>query len=156
MHDKCYRPTLAMCIVVKQAGAPEFPIGMLTVVPQLTCNALGSTRDRGFAWYLADAPGEVYRDVLKSPRVKGVATALIDCSLQATLEASGDGTHLLHADPNGGEKLVEFYGQRCRMTRLPPTNGPVTWLRLTSSPTEYFHFDNGQSRAFCATFDARR
>ena len=156
VHSLLYKPALAMCLVVKQAGAPEFPIGMLTAVPRLPCTAFGLTRDRGFAWYLADAPTEAYRDVLKVPPVKGVATVLIDCSLQATFDASGEGTHLLHADPRGGPKLTDFYIEKCRMTQLPTTNGPVTTVLRRGNPAEYFHFDDDQAKAFCAAFEARR
>lgn len=156
VHSRVHKPALAMCLVVKQAGAPEFPIGMLTVVPQLPCTAFGVMRDRGFAWYLADAPAEVYREVLKVPGIKGVAMVLLDCSLQATLDASGDGTHLLHADPKGGPKLTDFYIERCGMTRLPTSNGPVTNVLRRENPSEYFHFNDDQAQAFCGKYEARR
>lgn len=150
-------PAQAMCLVVKQVGAPEFPIGMLTMVPSLSCNAFGVVRERGFGWYLSDAPAEAYRQVLKIPAIKGVAAALIDCSIQATVDAAGDATHLLHADPNGGAKLIEFYRDRCFMVQLPSTNGPITPVfRRLDKPEEYFHFDDAQAKGYSANYDPRR
>jgi hypothetical protein len=108
-------------MVIKQVGSPEFPIGMLSMVPILNCAVSGNFCDLGFCWYLSDAPAEAYRQVLKIPPIKGVAAALIDCSIQATLDVSGDRTHLLHADPNGGDKLISFY-KGCNMTQLPATH----------------------------------
>ena len=114
-------------------------------------------RERGFGWYLSDAPAEAYRQVLKIPAIKGVAAALIDCSIQATVDAAGDTTHLLHADPNGGAKLIEFYRDRCFMVQLPSTNGPITPVfRRLDKPEEYFHFDDAQAKGYSANYDPRR
>ena len=156
-HGMFLGPTRAMCVVIKQVGAPEFPIGMLTMVPRLNCNAFGVVRERGFSWYLSDAPFEVYQQVLKIPPVRGVASALLDCSIQSTLDIAGDGTHLLHADPRGGDKLIRFYRDTCRMVQLPPTNGSVTKVfRRQDDPEEYFHFDDAQARTYSAKYDPRR
>ena len=149
-------PALAMAIVVQPSGASSFPIGMLTAVPDFTCTAFGTTRSRGFAWFLSDAPQEVYTRVLHQPAVRGVAKALIDCSIQATLDRSFDGTHLLHADPNGGTKLTNFYVVKCGMTQLLNSNGPVTPVWRRGHPDEYFHFDKSAALSFCSKYDPRR
>lgn len=149
-------PALALAMVVDTGTTGWFPIGMLTTVPRLFTDALGSKRDRGFGWYLADAPSEVYTGILKCPRVRDVAAALLDCGVQANTDRGHDGTFLLHADPKGGDRLQDFYRSRCGMTQLP-ANGPAVTPVFRRGPTdEYFHFDAAQARAFCQQFDPRR
>ena len=149
-------PAIAVAMVIDTGATGPFPIGMLTSVPKLYCNALGVPRHRGFAWYLADAPGEVYSRLLQRPYVKGVAKALLDCGIQAALDQTGDGTFLLHADAKGGARLQAFYRSKCGMDQLPTNSGPITqWFRRGSSD-EYFHFDDVQAQAFCAQFNPRR
>lgn len=147
--------SLSICMVVELGDAEDFPLGMLTVVPGFVSNALGQERRRSFAWYLSDAPREVYTDLLRRHPVRGVAHALVDCSIQAGLENEGDGTLLLHADPQGGTKLHHFYQVDCGMTRLPAGDPRISRLRFAPSE-EHFHFDVAQASAYCARFDHRR
>src|SRR4051812_9942290 len=74
---------LAWCIVVTDDRFGQFPIGMLTVVPKFYSNVKGFEQHRIFTWFLADAPAEIYDEVLKMERVRGVATALIDTAIQS-------------------------------------------------------------------------
>jgi hypothetical protein len=147
---------LAMSIVLDTGTTGLFPIGMLTTVPRLYCNAFGSARHRGFAWFLADAPSEVYSMLLKRSYVKGVAKALLDCGIQAAFDQRQDGTFLLHADSNGGKKLVDFYRDKCLMDQLPAGAPPITWVFRRGGSDEYFHFDDLQSLNFCRQFDPHR
>lgn len=147
--------SIALCMVVELEDFGDFPIGMLTVVPGFESNAFGQTRCRSFAWYLADAPKEVYSDLLRRHPVKGVAHALIDCSVQAGLDAGDDGALLLHADPRGGARLQGFYRESCGMTPLPMSEPRISRLRFAPSE-EYFHFDAAQAKLYSARFDHRR
>lgn len=149
-------PAVALAMVVDTGATGLFPIGMLTTVPRLFTNALGSQRDRGFGWFLADAPSEAYAGILKCPKVREVAAALLDCGVQATKDEGHDGRFLLHADPRGGDRLKDFYRVACRMTQLP-INGPAVTPVFRRGPTdEYFHFDATQAGTFCQRFDPRR
>lgn len=147
--------SIALSLVVQLGNSEEFPIGMLTVVPGFTSNALGQMRRRSFVWYLSDAPSEVYTNILGRHPIRGVAHALIDCSIQAGLTQCGDGMLLLHADPNGGIKLQKFYQEKCGMTQLPKGAPRISPLRFNPSE-EHFHFDATQAAAYCAQFDHRR
>ncbi|ARN21873.1 hypothetical protein A4W93_19305 [Piscinibacter gummiphilus] len=148
-------PAWAMSLVVDTGETGAFPIGMLTTVPQLNCTVLEERRDRGFGWFLADAPKEVY-DELKVPAAKGVAMALLDSGIQAALESGQDGTFLLHAAPEGGEKLLRFYEQKVGMQRLSIDAPAITRIFRRRGSDEYFHFDDVVARAFSARFDAFR
>jgi hypothetical protein len=108
----------ALTLAVTTTGGDQIPIGMLTVVPRFRCDVGGAVQDRTFAWYLADAPKVFYTDVLKVVPVKGVATALLDCAIQTGFDAGQSGETLLHADPNGGEKLTNFYLTHCLMRQV--------------------------------------
>ena len=148
-------PALAMSIVVDTGTTGEFPIGMLTTVPQLNCTVLKERRDRGFGWFLADAPREVYEQ-LKTPAAKMVALALLDCGIQAALDLGQDGTFLLHAAPEGGDKLVRFYEHKVGMQRLPQDEPAITRVFRRWNSNEYFQFDDVRAKAFCNQFYACR
>ena len=143
-------------MVVDTGATGWFTIGMLTMVPRLHTNALGLQRDRGFGWFLADAPAEAYVGILKCPKVREVASALLECGIQASKDSGQDGSFLLHADPSGGDRLKDFYRLNCRMTQLPPNGPPVTLVFRRGKTDEYFHFDASQAAAFCQRFDPRR
>lgn len=143
----------SMCIVVEQNGA-QFPIGMLTAVPKLH-SQVDEWGVRGFTWYLADAPSEVYEEVLKRPYVFGVAKALLDCAVQATFDNDGSGEMLLHAASQGGEKLIDFYGNKCGMTRLEKCDKVVTKFR-NYPRDEFFHWTAEDALEFCIKNDRKR
>ncbi|MNY00928.1 hypothetical protein D3C86_1334390 [compost metagenome] len=145
----------ALCVVVSK-GQQKFPIGMLSIVPKLHCNIQGVERQRAFTWYLSDAPSEAYEQLLGQPAVRGVAKALIDCTIQAALDEGDDGELLLHADPRGGRKLIDFYESSCKMNRLSPRNGSITTVWRRGRTNEYFHFNGAQAQAFSALYDPRR
>jgi hypothetical protein len=145
----------AMCVVISK-GEQKFPIGMLSLVPKLHCKVQGVERQRAFTWYLSDAPSEAYEQLMGQPAVRGVAKALIDCTIQAALDEGSDGELLLHADPKGGRKLIEFYAVSCKMNRLLPANGSITAVWRRGRPEEYFHFNAVNAKAFAAQYDARR
>jgi hypothetical protein len=145
----------AMCVVVSK-GEQTFPIGMLSLVPKLHCNVQGVERQRAFTWYLSDAPSELYEQFLRQPAVRGVAKALIDCTIQAALDEGDDGELLLHADPKGGRKLIDFYQYGCKMRRLSSNNGRITAVWRRGCPDEYFHFSGADAQAFSARYDPRR
>lgn len=148
---------IAMCIVLKpKIGDDEFPIGMLMAVPRLYTNVLSSKCERAFTWYLSDAPDEVFRLTLGINRVQGIARALLDCTIQAAVDERQNGELLLKADMNGGEKLVEFYKDKCGMLRLGADDPPVTKYWRTKEIDRYFYFDEWDSSTYCSLFDKRR
>lgn len=149
-------PAIALSMVVETGATGLFPVGMLTAVPRLHCNAFGTRRHRGFAWYLADAPGEAYTHLLRRPYIKDVAKVLLDCGIQAALDRGEDGTFLLHADPNGGDRLKAFYKVKCKMDQLPAGAPAITALFRRGNTDEYFHFDDLQAQNFCRQFDPSR
>lgn len=145
---------IGICLTLQQDGI-SFPIGMLTMVPKLQCQ-VADWGTRGFAWFLSDAPKEVYRNLLHIDPVHGVAKALLDCVVQATLAAGGNGEIVLHADPKGGEKLIEFYEGKCGMTRLERTNQPVVRFRGNTHRDEFFYWDAATALEFSQQFDDKR
>lgn len=144
-----------LAVVLEGTEMGAFPIGMLTVVPKFYCNAFGAYRSRGFTWFLSDAPTELYTNYLKTDPIRGVATTLVDCSIQTALDDGEDGTLLLHADPNGGQGLLDFYLKR-GMNRLPVDGGPISILWRRKNSHEYFHFDSNEAADFCKKNDHRR
>jgi hypothetical protein len=127
---------------------------MLIVVGRFECVVDGNGRERVFTWYLADAPRELYEATARVPRVLGVARALLDCALQYGFGAGRDGAMLLHAAPEGGDRLLRFYEAGCGLVRIPPEAPRVSPARAQDG--RYFHFDDEGGRQYAAEFDAYR
>jgi hypothetical protein len=141
-----------LAVVVEAENAKEIPVGMLTVVPKFSTTVQGERRLRTFAWYLSDAPAEVYDELDLAP-LRSMAKALLDTALQVGWSEQMDGEFLLHADPAGGKKLKEFYREKCKMT--PVTPAPVSLVRWR--PVEgYFYFTAPESKEFSAQLDKFR
>lgn len=128
---------------------------MLTLVPEFHCTLDNVSTTRTFAWYLADAPASFYRKILEIEPVLKVASALIDTAIQCGLDNGKDGSLLLHADPNGGQRLADFYLKRCKMTQLSLGIPPISPFRR-KNVDQYFHMSAATAAAFTADFDCRR
>jgi hypothetical protein len=160
-NTACYIPgnqsglARALALTVNTTDGDEIPVGMLTVVPEFNCNIENVVATRTFAWYLADAPRAFYSTVLGVDPVKGVALALLDCAIQSGFDAGSNGATLLHADPNGGHKLTEFYENRCGMRKLNLGNGSLSLLRRNHAE-QYYAMDAAAAVRFCQNFNVRR
>ncbi|QBQ98136.1 hypothetical protein [Paraburkholderia pallida] len=143
----------AWCLELSDTNG-GIPIGLLTAVPAYGSPVQGDRSKMGFVWYLADAPAEFYVTMRLDP-VAGVARALVDTAIQMRLDLDDDAAVFLHADPKGGRKLIEFYGERCGMTRIRNPKRYISPCRRPM-PGEYFYMDDQAGRRFCATHDDRR
>jgi hypothetical protein len=144
----------ACCLKLVGEDAGHAPIGMLTVVPRFNCTVDSVARDRGFIWYLSDAPEEHYHRLGIEP-ASGVAKALIDTALRARLDLGLDGATLLCADRRGGSKLRKFYEHGCGMTPVSGRSTKISPLRFSRSG-DYFTMDDAAARSFCRRYDANR
>jgi len=141
-------------LVVEGEEGVDVPIGLLTMVPRFDTTVRGFRRERTFAWYLSDAPSEFYQ-ILGLEPLKLVAKALLDTSLQAGRMCAMDGEFLLHADPAGGKKLLNFYENSCKMTAIAPSRARISFFR-PGKVGGYFLFTASQSANFSAQFDPYR
>lgn len=130
-----------LCVTVEFEG-DDFPIGMLTLVPQYKCN-VERWGLKGYMWYLSSAPDEIYIDKFRDDIVGGVAKTLIDCAILASYGEDGDGSLLLHADPKGGIVLEKYY-KKNKFKQLPSSNGRITNFRWRDR-TRYFHLTPGEA-----------
>jgi len=147
-------PARALIVGVRTKQGGEVPLGMLTVVPKFFCRVAATSETRSFAWFLSDAPAELY-DALQIQPLRKMAMSLLDTAIQSGLDDGTDGQLLLHADPAGGKKLQRFYRDRCKMIQLQDQSDPVSLLRRTGQD-EYFYLSSEGSRVFTAQFDAYR
>lgn len=143
---------VAWCIVA-EAQEGLVPVGMITAVPAYASPYPDDEAKLGFVWYLSNAPTEHYSKV-GLPPLLGVAYTLLDIAIQTRLDVGADGSIFLHADPAGGDKLIEFYEDKCRMTRLRHSKR-ISLVREVT-PGEYFAMGNDQALAFCARFNEYR
>ncbi|XUW93147.1 hypothetical protein OH764_33785 (plasmid) [Burkholderia sp. M6-3] len=139
--------------IVAEVSEGWVPVGMLTSVPAYASPYPGDHSKLAFVWYLSNAPRE-HLDRVGLPPLLGVAYMLVDVAIQTRLDLGGDASIFLHADPAGGEKLVEFYERKCRMARL--WNEKRISLVRKVEPGQYFAMANEQARDFCARFDKYR
>lgn len=148
-------PAQAFAMVIRNENDDEIPVGMVTVVPRFSCSLQGVVGERTFAWYFADAPTSFYTKVLGVGPLVGVAAALLDTAIQSGLNMRANGSILLHADPNGGNRLADFYLQRCKMTQLSMDSPPISAFRRKNID-QYFFLSAAGAAEFCKQFDVRR
>ncbi|MGV2833758.1 hypothetical protein [Pseudomonas shirazensis] len=150
-------PTVAYCLVVKTVEGHQFPIGMLLAHPNYNCVVSGVRSRRAFTWYLADAPAETYgKSLNQHPPVLGVAMALIDTTIQISLKHGLKGEMLLHASCRGGDKLIEFYRDRCKMIQLDSDDPAVSFGRSFQSRERFFYMDSELAMEFSGRSDVYR
>jgi hypothetical protein len=87
------------------AGPGRFPIAMLALLQTERWHA-DHDQDAVFIWYVAAAPREALLS-LGGPRLVGTAT--LDFALLLSLASSAEGRVWLHADPAGGDTLLDWY-----------------------------------------------
>lgn len=82
----------------------------------------GSTDKCVYVWFLQSAPDAyiLSKGAALTPRS---GEALLDAAMVASQKAGYDGRILLHADPSGGQGLIDYYAN-FGLTRLP-NNVPV-------------------------------
>ncbi|RDU97624.1 hypothetical protein DWV00_17250 [Trinickia dinghuensis] len=147
------RRAVAWCLVVLGEDGKQLPIGMLTAVPAYASPYVDDDSELGFVWYLSDAPTEHYLQ-RGMPRVSGVASALLDITIQSRLDFVSDAAIFLHADPAGGTKLLEFYEDKCGMSRIWHDKR-ISSVRSVKAG-EYFAMTDAKARTFASKFDPQR
>ena len=99
-------------ITLKKDGVPvammlygkEFREQVTTGVPQPT----------GFIWYVQKAPKEYLEknNITEKEFDVKIATAILDTAVTLSLNGLPGGNVLLHADPKGGDFLLDFYSKQ--------------------------------------------
>jgi hypothetical protein len=129
-HPSSFKtPSIGLALIVVNKIGQRIPVGMLTVVPRYLCNPENWSR-KGYIWFLAAAPDEIYTKYFGKTLLSGVGKALIDSAVVTVMNAKGDGSILLHASPRGGDDLVGYYkkfGFGKMSQKLAPIS-PVRWL----------------------------
>lgn len=143
----------AVCMVVHKGGR-AIPIGMLTLVPDFTCKILDRTKERAFTWYLSDAPREFYSNALGLKKIKLIAHALVDYTVQAGIEVNQETTLVLRSDPDGGDRLREFY-TNIGLAPLPDDHPAISTARFWNKDG-YFTLMPEKSMEFCSAMDVYR
>jgi hypothetical protein len=138
------------CLVVSLKDEPTFVcamIGLVRVYPQ-PLHAASS-----FLWYLSSAPGEVFSSFGYS-RPSGLGEVGIDiCIVEALRKYGYDGGVWLHAAPEGGDRLMNWYNTTLGMSRLPE-DLPLSYSRRNDG--RYFYgYDNWLQERYSAFSDCR-
>jgi len=117
----------------------NIPIGMLLQVKNYSEKiTTGKIRDTAMIWYVQKAPKEylIKHGINEKEFDIKIAKAIIDVSLTSSLKESGN--VLLHADPKGGNRLLEFYRQE-GFTQMPKEKGRISSGRANDG--RYFYMN---------------
>jgi hypothetical protein len=143
------RRCLALTIHVQTEHQRGMPAGMLLLIesyPWLAPRPWDRFRRRlrrqrsTFTWFLSSAPHSRLRE-LGVPEPPQLGAVLIDTALVASVNHGHEGRMWLHAAPDGGQKLFDFYDLECGLGhvnpgfRVPSITHPVYGL-----PSDGRHF----------------
>jgi hypothetical protein len=107
----------------------ELPVGMMLFIEQYPHAVKGDGDRATFAWLVAAAPKDAMKDLGFNKR-PSLGRILVDTAMGHS-EAHGlDGRMWLHCAPAGGDRLLGFYANSCKLLNLPKTELlPVTRRR---------------------------
>lgn len=133
------------------------PCAMLLFQP--TDVAFDDPRFRGmYLEYLAAAPAFAMCRLFGAGAAPyGLGLAGIDAVVCCSLAAGFQGRLALHASPEGGDRLLAFYRNRCGMAAFPREAAlPGLLRRQRRNDGRYFYFDPLRAITFSASLDALR
>ncbi len=109
-----------------QVGPELRPVAMLALLENERW-VNDPQRPAVYVWYLSTAPRSISSatGVDGSPCTPGlVGKAALDVALCVSQASDGGGRLWLHADPNGGDSLIQWYGLDAHATRIPDIGLP--------------------------------
>jgi hypothetical protein len=132
--------------------ADDFPLGMVAMLENERWIA-DRRRSASYVWYLSGAPASAFAG-REAPKL--VTAATLDMALTMSLNGPADGRLWLHAAPEGGDRLLEWYQNRGleqvpQITRLP---GPA--VRPRRNDGRYFRLTPSQARVVSAGMNEYR
>ena len=115
-------PIAFVVLALDNSGQRFVPIGLAIGIEPFDC-----IRERGrvitkhgFAWFLMGIPASICAE-FDLPELSPTQMVVNLCRYFSLLD--GDrGRIVLHADPSGGDRLVEFYMQKCGLEILPKSS----------------------------------
>lgn len=119
----------ARCLVVKSELGKIAPIGMLIYVPKFGCTVGEKFEHRNFIWFFSDIPKEASRQLFKINRFRLIPRLLLHTAVTDRTDTNNSNEAILHADPNGGERLINKYMVNYKMTRLVDQKKPISRSR---------------------------
>jgi hypothetical protein len=109
----------ALSILVQSAGGQGVPAGMLLLIEAYPWPfPLGAASSAStFLWFLASAPTDSLKrlGVVDPPSLGRI---LIDTALVTSMGLGHEGQMWLHAAPSGGDKLLSFYVDVCKLRKI--------------------------------------
>lgn len=124
----------------------DFPLGMIALLENE--RAIGDEASSAvFVWYLAGAP-EAAVQAHGNPRA--ITTAVLDIAIQVGLHGQADGRLWLHADPGGGDRLLDWY--QAKGLEMVPQDTTLPGPAIVGRPNDgrYFRLDEARARRVAA------
>ena len=110
----------AYAYVTPNTNGLAVPIGMLLTYANYPWLADHKEKS-SYIWFLAAAP-DCAQTAVNVPFPLSMGRALVDAGFVESEADNNDGRIGLHADPNGGNFLLEFYEKYCGLSKLPKTH----------------------------------
>lgn len=134
----------AYCLGVENQSRHFVPVGMIMLAgryPALNNHSQSAV----FAWFVSAAPEKLVSDRVGANVPRGVGQALMDIALTHSGMSGYLGRMGLHADPKGGEQLMDFYHNRVQLMNLNSSAKLPRARRLFGNDGRYFYADEEQA-----------
>ncbi|ELB2035716.1 TPA: hypothetical protein ACVU4C_001000 [Vibrio parahaemolyticus] len=146
---KCY------CICMNKRGR-FIPLGLVLLAgeyPYLENHEENSS----FIWYLTTAPKAFLLNYLDEKEIPDISNITVDIGVTLSFQNSHEGKMGLHAAPEGGQWLIDFY-EGCSLKQLDPDARLPNGIRkfIAKNDGRYFYFDSQSAFAFSTSLDSLR
>ena len=135
---------------IRVVNAYQVPCAMVQLVARYP--ALDDRREASvFLWYLADAPAKALEPLLPvSLMPKMLGTVALDIAVTHSFNENLAGRTGLHAAPEGGDTLTEWYSSR-GMANLPKSANRPSMFRANDG--RYFYYTPSAATAASQVLD---
>ncbi len=112
------RNQLPVCYTIgKRIGDDFLPLGLIFVAERYPA-LFDEAKSSSFIWYLSTAPRRFTEMFLKDEDIPTLGELCVDVGITSSFNNSNNGVIGLHASPEGGDWLFNFYQERCDITNL--------------------------------------
>jgi hypothetical protein len=134
------------------SAASDFPLGMVALLENE--RSIGSEKQSAvYLWYLTGAPKAAVSH-LGSPKLLTVAA--LDIAVTISLNGAAQGRLWLHAAPEGGVELMDWY-RNLQLEQVAPGEGlPQPSVNIRKNDGRYFRFDINSALQFSQKLDRFR
>lgn len=144
-RPKCY----SAGVVIKGRFIPLSLVFLAENYPAL----YDKSQNSSFIWFMASAPESFFTTVMSHPKIASFGKICIDIGVTSSINNLNRGVIGLHAAPEGGSKLIDYYESKCDLKSLDK-NVSISLIRRNDG--RYFYLDPNSAFNFSHNHDHLR